>query len=126
MKKSSKHLFKTGLHAHIKLWIASENTGSGFGDGKWRLLQAIQREGSLKSATAVLGISYRKAWGDLKKAEACLGVRLIEKHRGGSEGGETRLTKAGQRWVTAYGRMHARMEAALAKEFAKQIEGFNP
>ena len=105
----------------FKLWLSSEEAKGGFGDGKWRLLKAIEREGSLKAATDSLGISYRKAWGDLKKAERALGIKLIEKHRGGSGGGETHLTEAGKKWMAAYGRFRSKIEKTVAKEFEAQI-----
>ena len=109
----------SGLAPHVKLWLSSGAAEGAFGDGKWRLLEAIERGGSLKAATESLAISYRKAWGDLKKAEESLGLKFIEKRRGGSEGGETHLTKEGKKWVAAYGRFRAKVEASVAKEFKK-------
>ena len=72
----------------MKLWLSSSDDEGIFGDGKWRLLRAIERESSLSAAAKALHISYRKAWGDLKKAEECLGIKFIEKHRGGDHGGK--------------------------------------
>ena len=63
---------KTHLCPRSKLWISSDEAEGVFGDGKWRLLEAIEKDGSLNAASRSLGISYRKAWGDLKKAESCL------------------------------------------------------
>ena len=82
---------KPELIPKFKLWFSTADSEGVFGDGKWRLLKAIDDKGSLKKAAESLGISYRKAWGDLKKAESCLGTRLIEKIRGGKDGGKTIL-----------------------------------
>ncbi|MFC1693629.1 winged helix-turn-helix domain-containing protein [Candidatus Latescibacterota bacterium] len=93
---------KPAIYVKFKLWLSTENHEGVFGDGKWRLLKAVEEEGSLKRAAESLGISYRKAWGDLKKAEECLGVRFIEKTRGGQSGGHSTLTEEGKRWIKAY------------------------
>ncbi|NIA15733.1 MAG: LysR family transcriptional regulator [Nitrospiraceae bacterium] len=111
------------IEPHVKLWFSSPRAEGVFGDGKWRLLQAIDREGSLRAATQALQISYRKAWGDLRKAEKFLGVRFIERRRGGAGGGEAYLTKDGRAWVAAYGRFRAKVEAAVEREFEAQIAG---
>jgi len=111
------------LRPRLKVWIECDTGEGAFGDGRWRLLEAVAREGSLKAATDALGISYRKAWGDLRKVEACLGIPLIEKHRGGADGGETLLTDAGRQWLAAYKRFRRNVEKAVAKEFKAQILG---
>jgi molybdate transport system regulatory protein len=101
----------------MKLWLSSSDDEGIFGDGKWRLLRAIERESSLSAAARSLHISYRKAWGDLKKAEECLGIRFIEKHRGGDHGGETILTEEGRRWLAAYSRFRSEVHLALEETF---------
>ncbi len=110
-----------GLHPRFKLWISSKDAQGVFGDGKWRLLSAIEREGSLRAASELLGISYRKAWGDLKKAEESLGIAFIEKRRGGSGGGDTVLTEEGRKWVAAYTRFRTELERAADRSFEKNI-----
>ncbi len=110
-----------GLHPSFKLWVSSSDAEGVFGDGKWRLLSAIERDGSLRAAAQELGISYRKAWGDLKKAEECLGIVFINKHRGGSRGGKTSLTSEGRKWVEAYARFREELEQAADRSFTKNI-----
>ncbi len=63
------------LRARFKLWLSTEDVEGVFGDGKWRLLKSIDAKGSLKLASESLHISYRKAWGDLKKAQDGSGIR---------------------------------------------------
>ena len=111
------------LEPRFKLWLSSRNAEGAFGDGKWRLLKAIETEGSLKAATELLGISYRKAWGDLRKAEKCLGVIFIERHRGGDSGGATTLTEAGRKWMAGYSRFRAAVERATDKAFNSHMVG---
>ena len=109
------------LKARFKLWLSTKEVEGLFGDGKWRLLKSIGSEGSLKAASETLGISYRKAWGDLKKAEDSLGMVLVEKHRGGRGGGQTGLTERGKKWVKAYTKFHSDIEKAVEKAYEKHI-----
>ena len=113
----------SGLLPRLKLWLGSEKGAATFGDGKWRLLEAIDREGSLKAGADRLAISYRKAWGDLKKAEQGLGIRLIERHRGGFGGGRTLLTPAGKQWLAAYTGFRTQVEQAAEKAFHLNFKG---
>ncbi len=108
------------LHAHFKLWISSDTYEGSFGTGKLRLLQAIDETGSLQNAVKTLGISYRKAWGDLKKAEACLQCKLIDKTRGGQGGGHTVVTDQGRRVILAY----AEMNGVVLQGLNQAFEGF--
>ncbi len=109
------------LKTRFKLWLSSEDAEGVFGDGKWRLLKSIDTEGSLRAASQSLHISYRKAWGDLKKAQQCLNVPLVEKQRGGALGGRTELTEQGKNWVDAYTRFRSDIEKAAEKAFTKHI-----
>lgn len=110
------------LAPRMKLWLSSSDAEGVFGDGKWRLLQAIKRESSLKAAAKSLHISYRKAWGDLKKAEECLGIKFTETHRGGGYGGETKLTEEGRRWLAAYTQFRSELHHALETTFKAHIK----
>jgi molybdate transport system regulatory protein len=110
------------LTVRFKLWLNARDAEGVFGDGKWRLLKAIDTEGSLKAASEVLHISYRKAWGDLKKAEDALETALVEKQRGGSIGGQTRLTDQGRKWVGAYAKFRSDIEKVTEKAYQKYIE----
>ncbi len=106
----------------FRLWLAGEDESSPFGQGRWQLLQAIEREGSLRAAAASLEISYRKAWGDLKATDRALGVQLLAAHRGGSAGGDTRLTPAGQAWLRAYDGFRKRVARAVDRAFAASFK----
>ena len=110
------------MRVRFKLWLSTKNVEGVFGDGKWRLLRIIDSEGSLNAASKTLRISYRKAWGDLSKAEACLNVALLEKHRGGRMGGTTCLTEQGKEWVKAYTKFRSEIEKAAEKAFKKHME----
>ena len=110
------------LRARFKLWLSTKDVEGAFGDGKWRLLKSIDAEGSLKAASQSLRISYRKAWGDLKKAQDALSIALVEKQRGGSMGGRTTVTSQGKKWVKAYTRFRSDVEKAVEKAYERHIK----
>lgn len=103
------------------MWLTTSGAGV-FGYGKWKLLEAIQREGSLQAAAQALSISYRKAWGDLKEAEESLGIVFLERHRGGSGGGESRLTEDGRKWVREYARFHDEVDKMVKQAFLRWVQ----
>jgi molybdate transport system regulatory protein len=77
----------------LRLWLETED-GMFFGTGRGMLLEAVDRFGSLKKAAEHLGMSYRAAWGKIKKTEKVLGVMLIE--QAGSRKSGHRLTPGGR------------------------------
>ena len=109
------------LSVRIKLWLNSKDVEGVFGDGKWRLLKEIDSKESLNAASNNLSISYRKAWGDLKKTQEALGINLVRKQRGGALGGTSILTHQGKKWVDAYTRFRSDIEAAAEKAYNKHI-----
>ncbi len=110
------------MRVRFKLWLSTKNVEGVFGDGKWRLLRIIDSEGSLNAASKTLRISYRKAWGDLNKAQNALNVALVQKQRGGILGGKTILTGEGKKWVEAYTKFRSEIEKAAEKAFKKHME----
>jgi molybdate transport repressor ModE-like protein len=113
------------VSVHYKIWLESALGEGIMGDGKWLLLQTIDEKGSLSAAASSLGISYRKAWGDIKKAETLLGSALINKQRGGALGGASTLTEFGAQWLNLYKAFHSKMNKIFEKEaehFLKNLE----
>ena len=109
------------LKAKFKLWLSTKDIEGAFGDGKWRLLKAIESTGSLTAASELLRISYRKAWGDLQKAQEALNKPLVIKHRGGLKGGKSALTEQGKKWLKAYTLFRSDIERATEKAYQKYI-----
>lgn len=70
-------------HATLRLrvWIEEEEELY-IGIGSTLLLKKIDELGSLKKASEELGMSYRRAWGKLKKTEARVGTKLVTKTPG--------------------------------------------
>lgn len=110
---------------NYKIWLSTV-TGQGIiDDDKYNLLRLIKEKGSLKAATEEAGISYRKAWGDLKDAEENLGYQIIEKQRGGREGGKTFLTEKGLKLIEAYEVLQEKFDDSVEEafnEFRKKLD----
>ena len=92
----------SNIRINFRIWMSSENGESIMDDERWNLLIAIRDKGSLRAAADASGVSYRKAWGDLREAESFLGFPVTEKKRGGREGGTSRLNDEGIKLVEAY------------------------
>ena len=109
---------------NYKLWLSSI-TGEGIlEEDRYRLLQMVNETGSLASAASQMGISYRKAWGDVKEAEKLLGYELIIRQRGGKSGGTSTLTDKAKKLLEAYAALHTRLDDAVEdayQEFQKKI-----
>jgi molybdate transport system regulatory protein len=89
----------------FKLWLETED-GYVFGPGVYNLLIAIDRTGTLKEASQQLGMSYRYAWGLIKKAEEKLDEPLIDASKGGRlGGGSSTITETGARYIKDFERI---------------------
>jgi molybdate transport system regulatory protein len=119
---------KFEIFLNYKLWLSSV-TGEGIiEEDRYKLLQLIREKGSLKAAANEMKISYRKAWGDLKKAEELLGYGLIIRQRGGKEGGQSQLTNKAIKLLEAYDVLHTKMDDAVEQayeEFRNKTRNFH-
>lgn len=73
------------------------------------LLSAIEKSGSLKKATEIIGVSYRHAWGLIKKWENEFGVELVKLERGRNRGAT--LTPLGMKLTRVAESMDERFDA---------------
>lgn len=71
----------TTLSPAYKLWMET-NGEYVFGPGVFGILVGINKTGTLKEAASGLSMSYRYAWGLIKKAEEALGEPLIHARKG--------------------------------------------
>lgn len=116
---------KNDVFLRYKLWLSAVSGEGILGEEQYSLLKAINKLGSLSAAASEVGISYRKAWGDLKTAEEMLGYELTTKHRGGSGGGKSELTERAKKLLEAYNALHKKMDDAIEDaydEFRKKIK----
>jgi molybdate transport system regulatory protein len=103
-----------------KIWLETSNGTGILGDGKIDFLKAIDKEGSIQAASRIKKISYRKAWDDLKNAEEMLGFPLVNKYRGGADGGSTCLTDECKALIKSYDELHKEFDKAFKKILSRK------
>src|SRR5690606_32168239 len=111
--------FKPRLHSE---WILEKQSGEMLPMGDvLRLLAAVDEHGHISGACQARGMSYRHAWGILRKAESEFQAPLIEtSRRRGS-----RLTSFAQHLLLANRRIDARLAPtfeSLASELQEELQ----
>jgi len=90
------------IRPRFKLWFVREDGEFVFGLGTMRLFAAIDQRGSISAAARELGMSYRYALERITVVEKRLGRSLVERTRGGKEGGGAKLTAYGYELLGDY------------------------
>ena len=86
-----------------KIWF--ERSGKPvFGEGRYRILKAVDLNGSISAAARLLGMSFRDVWYNVDRAERNLGVRLLTREKGGRGGGRSILTREARFLMEEYER----------------------
>lgn len=111
------------MELRYKVWLESDGEIV-FGDGLSRLLSGIAQQGSISRAASSMKLSYREAWGRIKRAEESLGVKLLIKQVGGEEGGGARLTPEAEKLLDRYRKFRSEIEAAMRKIFEENFEAY--
>jgi molybdate transport system regulatory protein len=118
------HPGKPMLRVH--LWLESKD-GMLFGLGRAQLLEMVALLGSLNQAAKALGMSYRAAWGRIKRTEQALGEPLLAK-ASGRKGYE--LTPLASELVRDFTAWHHEVEEFALKcaraRLPWDIKGFAP
>lgn len=96
--------------------------GSHLGHGKIRLLELVERHGSIAAAARAMGMSYRRAWllcDEVNRMflEPAIGTKL-----GGKGGGKAELTSFGQEIVALYRDVEAQ-SLGLFGERLERLQG---
>ena len=85
-----------------KLWLERDGEYI-FGPGAYAILKSVHEEGTITRGAKKLQMSYRYAWGVIKKIEKKLGITLVETFKGGTEGGGgARVTENGLKLMQMY------------------------
>lgn len=83
---------------NIRLRFISDNKVI-YGQGISKLLQIIDKLGSIKAASDEMGMTYKKALDIIKNAELGFGQKILTKQIGGKSGGGSQLTEFGKELV---------------------------
>jgi len=102
----SKEKKTQNLRPNYKLWFERDGEYI-FGPGACAILQAVHEEGTITKGALKLGMSYRYAWGVIKKIEKKLGIRIVETFKGGTVGGGGAIvTEYGLKLIEAYSKLN--------------------
>ena len=84
-----------------RIWIEVNNKVL-IGEGRVRLLKAIEETGSLSKAARSIQISYKKAWTMLDAVNKSAKSPVTESSTGGKGGGGALLTNYGKELIKAF------------------------
>lgn len=90
------------MYPTTRVFLKDDNGDKFFGEGPCRLLEGIERTGSLRAAAQEMQMAYTKALHLLRHAEETLGFPLTERTIGGKGGGGSRLTAGARDFVEKY------------------------
>ena len=88
------------------------------GPGKIRLLELIEKTGSISAAGRAMKMSYRRAWLLLDELNNSFREPVATTMLGGRSGGGATLTRFGKRLVKGYRRMESDAEKAVSDYLA--------
>jgi len=84
------------------------------------LLRKVEELGTLSDAARALGMSYRHAWGLIKRTEKLMGKPLLKTWKGGRGGGGAQLTETGLRLLKEFLRVKKTFSKASLDEYEWQ------
>lgn len=87
-----KILFDKKLAVRSKVWFEL-NDKPFLGEGRYAILSAIDRHGSIIKAAEETNVSYRRIRGVIREMEQAIGRKLVITFRGGKEGGGAVITE---------------------------------
>lgn len=77
------------------------------GPGKAEVLEAIDREHSIRAAGKAMGMSYRRIWLLVDEMNRCFSDKLVETLTGGGHERGARLTETGRAALSAFRELEA-------------------
>jgi len=98
------------LTGHLEV---STDLGAFLGDKRVRLLEAIERHGSISQAAKHVPLSYKAAWDAVDAMNNLADTPLVERSTGGRAGGGTLLTDHGRRVIALYRAVESEYQTAL-------------
>jgi molybdate transport system regulatory protein len=99
-----------------KIWIEDSRGKVIFGLGRYRILDAVRRTGSMNAAAKELHMSYRAVWMRVRSSEKRVGKTLIV-----SEGKGSRLTPFAENLMKQYRRLLSVVQAETDEVYGSLI-----
>jgi molybdate transport system regulatory protein len=101
-----------------RFWLVSGDSVGYIGIGRIKLLENIQRFGSINQAAKEMGMSYKKAWKLIEDMNQLADTPLVISEKGGKSGGGTQVTALGLRYIAYFRGLEQRLTAFLQQESA--------
>ena len=111
------------MKVRTKVWIDDDHDNVIFGSGRLRMLEAIDRFGSMNRAAKELNMSYRALWGRIKSTEERLGAKVVITKPGGGKGHGSVVAPAGKKLLENYKLINDRIIKLADQEFEKIFGG---
>jgi molybdate transport system regulatory protein len=89
--------------------------GAFLGDTRIRLLEAIERHGSISRAAKAVPMSYKAAWDAVDAMNNLAEAPLVESAVGGAQGGGTHLTTYGAKLIALYRAVEHEYQEAMER-----------
>ena len=107
------------MRVRTKVWIDDDKGNVIFGTGRVRMLEAIERLGSMNKAAKELNMSYRALWGRIKSTEDRIGAKVLVTKAGGGKNCGSSLTPTGKKLLEKYKALRDRILLVSDEEFRK-------
>jgi molybdate transport system regulatory protein len=109
------------VHPNLKGWLSWDGTFL-VGPRYIRLLEGVERSGTIRGACDATGLSYRTCLNRVRQMERTLGVTILVTRRGGAGRGGSELTSAARQLVRVYRLWREDVERASRSAFARAAE----
>jgi len=107
--------------ANLKGWLSWDGSFL-VGPRYIRLLEGVEREGSIRGACRGTGMSYRTCLNRIRQMERTLGTAMLTTRRGGAKRGGAALTPAARQFVRVYRQWREDVERASQRAFARATQ----
>ena len=104
-----------------KIWFEDDSGEVIFGLGRLKMLEAIERHGSIQAAAKELKMSYRALWGRITATENRMGRQLLTRNIGGASGGGSQLTPFAINLLEIFRDVHRRIAMESDRLFKEEI-----
>ena len=103
-------------------FLVEAGGGAFLGDVRIRLLEAVERSGSISKAAKEVPLSYKAAWDAIDAMNNIAEHPVVVRSAGGARGGGTVLTEYGRRLVAMYRAMELETQRALDRLAGRLVE----
>ena len=105
------------MDVKLKIYFVDDTGIQFMGIGVYWLLKGIMKHGSIRKAASVMNLSYVKAHGMINNLEDHLGIKVVERKRGGDSRGGAVLTASGEKLISLYEVYQDKVKSFAGKEF---------